>query len=149
MNLKKQANMKVSNKGIELIKQFEGCRLHAYLCPAGIPTIGYGHTQGVNIDDIITQSQADSLLKKDLEKYANFVNIYHLDINQNQFDALVSFVYNLGPGNFKKSTLLRKIKNSPNDETIRKEFMKWVRAGGKVLEGLKKRRLAESNLYFS
>jgi lysozyme len=141
--------MKTSQTGIDLIKQFEGCRLKAYLCPAGIPTIGYGHTHGVKIGDKITQELAELLLKDDLNsEFEYYVNNYSLNINQNQFDALVSFVYNVGPGNFQKSTLLKKARKNPNDLTIAGEFMKWTKAKGKELPGLRKRRILESELYF-
>lgn len=141
--------MTTSDKGIELIKKFEGCKLEAYLCPAGIPTIGYGHTRSVKIGQTITQDVADKLLKFDLkDEYEYYVNNYSLHINQNQFDALVSFVYNVGPGNFSKSTLLKKAMKNANDPTIAVEFMKWTKSKGKELLGLRKRRLAESELYF-
>ncbi len=147
--------MKTSQKGISLIKKYEGCKLTAYLCPANVPTIGYGHTgKDVTKADVgkkkITPAEAEVLLVSDLPKYANGVerNVKST-INQNQFDALVSFVYNLGEGNFKSSTLLKKINKNPNDTTIRNEFAKWVKAGGKTLAGLVKRRADEAELYFS
>lgn len=141
--------MRTSNKGIELIKKEEGLMLKAYRCPAGVLTIGYGHTKGVKSSDVITEQQADTYLREDLRDAEQTVIRHRLDINQNQFDALVSFVFNLGSGNFASSTLLKKVKINSNDPTIATEFRKWVYAGGKVLSGLVKRREAEANLYFS
>jgi len=141
--------MKISQNGIDLIKKFEGCELKSYKCPAGVWTIGYGHTHDVHEGMEITEKEAEKMLIDDLSgEYEYYVNNYSLNINQNRFDALVSFVYNLGPRNFSKSTLLKKIIKNPDDLSIVSEFMKWTKAGGKVLEGLRKRRLAESELYF-
>lgn len=140
--------MKTSDRGIELIKKHEALRLEAYKCPAGIWTIGYGHTRSVVKDLVITEDLALQLLKQDLANAEYAVNRERLNLNQNQFDALVSFVFNLGSGNFQKSTLLRKIKNNPNDVSIKEEFARWVYANGVVLPGLVKRRKEESNLYF-
>lgn len=145
--------MNISNKGIELIKQNEGCELEAYKCPVGVWTIGYGHTKGVKEGDEITPDQAESLLKSDLRKYEYAVIKQELPINQNQFDALVSFCYNVGPGNFYKSTLLKKAKIDVNDPEIKDEFMKWTKGRVKgvltELPGLVVRRNQESDLYFS
>ena len=140
--------MKTSDKGIELIKKHEALRLTAYLCPANVPTIGYGHTQGVKIGMIITEKQADDFLREDLQTAENAVNRENLNINQNQFDALVSFVFNVGTGNFRKSTLLKKLKANPNDNSIISEFAKWKYAKGRELKGLVKRRKQERDLYF-
>jgi len=140
--------MKTSDKGIGLIKRFEGLRLKAYLCPAGKPTIGYGHTKDVKLGDVITEEEAEQLLLEDLIVVENEINKHNLDINQNQFDALVSFVYNVGVGNFRTSTLLKKIKTDPNDKTIANEFKRWVYSNGKKLPGLVKRREEEAKLYF-
>jgi len=140
--------MKTSDKGIEFIKRHEALRLNAYLDSAGVPTIGYGHTLGVRMSDTITKSQAEQLLRGDLITAESEINKHNLNINQNQFDSLVSFVFNLGVGNFARSTLLRKIKSNPNDPAIRKEFEKWIYAGGKVLNGLVRRRREEADLYF-
>ena len=141
--------MKTSNKGIDLIKKHEGFRAKAYKCPAGKWTIGYGHTLNVKSTDVISLDEAEYFLKKDVEFAENEVNRHNLNINQNQFDALVSFVFNLGVGNFTRSTLLRKIKSNPNDPTIREEFEKWIYADGKVLNGLVRRRKDEADLYFT
>ena len=140
--------MKISDNGIELIKKHEGLRLEAYLCPAGKPTIGYGHTKDVKLGDVITEEEAEQLLREDLIVVENEINKHNLDINQNQFDALVSFVYNVGVGNFRTSTLLKKIKTDPNDKTIANEFKRWVYSNGKKLPGLVKRREEEAKLYF-
>ena len=140
--------MKTSNKGIDLIKKHEGFRSKAYRCSANVLTIGFGHTLNVKATDVITLDEAESFLRQDVEFAENEVNRHNLNINQNQFDALVSFVFNLGVGNFARSTLLRKIKSNPNDPTIRKEFERWIYAGGKVLIGLVRRRKEEAELYF-
>lgn len=142
--------MKITNKGINLIKKFEGLRLEAYLCPAGVWTIGYGHTKGVKKGQVITQLEADNLLKEDLRSFEKGVtSLIKSNINQNQFDSLVSFAFNLGLANLKNSTLLKKVNSNSNDRTIVDEFIKWIYAGGKPLEGLKRRRQAEAYLYFS
>ena len=148
--------MITSTKGIELIKKYEGFESEPYLCPAAVPTIGYGATyypdgKRVTMDDEpITEHYADFMLRKMLGSYEEGVNRYvQTDINQNQFDALVSFTYNLGLGAFKSSTLLKKINVDPNDETIPDEFRRWVKAGGVTLNGLVKRREEEAQLYIS
>lgn len=141
--------MKTSNKGIELIKKHEGFRAKAYKCPADKWTIGYGHTFNVKSTDVITKEQGEYFLRQDVEYAEKEVNKHNLDINQNQFDALVSFVFNLGVGNFSRSTLLKRIKAHPNDITIRREFARWVYAGGKILPGLVTRRKEEADLYFT
>ena len=142
--------MKINNEGINLIKKFEGLRLEAYLCPAGVWTIGYGHTKGVKKGQVITQLEADNLLKEDLISFEKGVtSLIKSNINQNQFSALVSFAFNLGLANLKNSTLLKKVNANPNDRTIVDEFIRWIYAGGKQLEGLKRRRQAEAYLYFS
>ena len=145
--------MKTSNKGVEFIKRHEGFRNSAYKCPAGVWTIGYGHTSGVNSGDVITAMEGGRLLRHDLAHAEAVVNNQRVDLTQNQFDALVSFVFNVGSGNFAKSTLLRKLKVDANDPTIASEFRKWdkARQNGilKVLPGLAKRRAEEANLYFT
>lgn len=146
--------MKISENGLNLIKQFEGLSLVPYLCSAGVPTIGWGNTFYENMkkvtmqDEAITRERADSLFN--FLVTSNFVNVVNrlviVDINQNQFDALVSFVYNLGSGNFEKSTLLKKV-NQSDFIGASLEFEKWNKANGKVLNGLTKRRLAEKELF--
>ena len=141
--------MKTSHKGIALIKEFEGLRLKAYKCPGGVWTIGYGHTVGVKSGMVITERQAEEYLKADLIAFEKYLNGLGLAINQNQFDALISFIYNVGTGNFSKSTLLRKVRANPQDNSIMDEFLRWVYSKGRVLPGLQRRRLAEMKLYFS
>lgn len=140
----------MNRKGIELVKSFEGCRLKAYRCPAGVWTIGYGHTAGVREGMEITQEVADMLLAEDLDRFEKNVSalVEGVALNPNQLSALVSFAYNLGVGSLQKSTLLNKVKANPCDPNIASEFLRWVRAGGKVLRGLVRRRNAEANLYF-
>ena len=147
---------KLSLKGFELIKRFEGLSLKPYICPAGIPTIGYGNTYYPNgkkvtlKDEPITQSIADKLLESLLPPYEKAVDSFcRDDISQSQFDALCSFAYNVGIGNLQKSTLIKKVNINPSDPTIKDEFLKWNKGAGKVLAGLTKRRQAESDLYFS
>lgn len=142
--------MNISEKGINLIKNFEGCRLEAYKCPAGIWTVGYGHTgstvhQGLKI----SQSEADSLLKTDLIIHCNNVSkLVKVPLNQNQFDALVSLEYNIGYGNFSRSTLL-KLLNTKNYKDAAEQFAVWRLGGGKILPGLVRRRKAEKDLFLS
>lgn len=137
--------MKTSSKGVSLIKQFEGCRLTAYKCPAGVWTIGYGHTAGVKQGEVITQQTADDYLRNDLTTYENAVlkydNIYHF--NQNQFDALVSFTYNCGSGNLKSLTQSGK----RTIAQIGEKLLLYNKAGGVVLRGLQHRRAAEKQLF--
>lgn len=147
---------RISEAGLNLIKSFEGLRLKPYKCSAGVPTIGYGNTfyennKKVSLTDVvITESRAIELLGWSLTKFEQYVDSYcRDDISQPQFDALVSFCYNVGPGNLKSSTLLKKVNANPNDPTIRAEFLKWNKAGGKALTGLTRRRTAEADLYFS
>lgn len=142
----------ISKVGIDLIKSFEGCYLKAYKCPAGVWTIGWGTTEPINgvkphEGMVITQQQADDLLIKNLKAYENAVNKYvTYSINQNQFDALVSFAYNCGNGALKTSTLLKKL-NAGDIEEAANEFLRWNKANGKVLKGLTRRREAERKLF--
>lgn len=149
--------MNISDKGLQLIKSFEGFFSKPYLDPVNIPTIGYGvikYPDGKRVtmnDKPITEKQASDMLKALIDKtYAPAVNRQvKVQLNQNQIDALISFTYNLGETNLSNSTLLRKINNNPCDLSIENEFAKWVNAGGKKLNGLVRRRKAESDLYFS
>lgn len=141
--------MRTGQKGINLIKSFESLRLEAYKCPAGVWTIGYGHTSGVSKGDKIDAQKAEQLLAEDLREYEQAVNRACNNLNQNQFDALVSFVYNIGEPKFKTSTLLKCIRANPMNVNIAYEFSRWNKAGGNVLPGLIRRRKAESDLYFS
>ena len=139
--------MNISNTGIDLIKHFEGCETEAYLCPAGVPTIGYGHIKGVQMGDVITETQAHEMLVEELDEYESYINdLVTVGLNQNQFDAMVSWVYNLGGGNLRASTLL-KVLNSGNYAGVPEQIMRWNKAGGKVLEGLTRRRQAEADLF--
>lgn len=144
--------MRISDKGLNLIKEFEGCRLNAYKCAAGVWTIGYGHTGEVNGKAIcngltITQKQADELLRGDMQVFENTVNtVVTVPITQNMFDALVSFSFNVGGGALRKSTLLKKL-NSKDYTGAADEFAKWNKAGGQVLKGLVRRRKAERALF--
>ena len=139
--------MKTGTKGIQLIKSFEGLRLHAYQCQAGVWTIGYGHTKGVKKGDMITELKAETLLVIDLQNSEYTVNkLVKAPLNQNQFDSLVSFVFNVGSGNFQKSTLLKKL-NKKDYAGAANEFQKWIYANKKVSNGLKRRREAEKRLF--
>ena len=143
--------MNINAVGIKLIKEFEGLRLSAYLCPANVWTIGYGHT-GKEVTQNLkwTAEIAEKYLKIDLLKFETGVlKLLKVKLNSNQFSALVSFAYNLGLGNLEESTLLKLINKNPSDQNINKEFMKWINAGGKLLPGLYRRRQTESELYFS
>lgn len=142
--------MNISEKGVDLIKSFEGLKLKAYKDSVGVLTIGYGSTgPHVTVGMTITESQAETLLKKDLGRFEKGVNdLVTVPLNQNQFDALVSFSFNLGLGNLKSSTLLRKL-NSLDFTGAANEFPRWDKAGGKVLKGLTRRRLAEKELFLS
>ena len=143
-------DMKISNNGLNTIKQFEGCRLTAYQDVKGVWTIGYGHTGGVYYGQTITQAEADTLFRQDLAKFESGVArlCYGVTLTQNQFDALVSFAYNCGLSALGSSTLLKKIKANPNDKSIAAEFKKWCYSGGKIVQGLANRRTAEAQLYF-
>ena len=145
--------MKASQKAIDLIKEFEGFEPKAYICPAGILTIGYGTTKNVQRNQIITESVAEQFLMRDLQSIENQINnAVKVSLNQNQFDALVSFVYNLGIGNLTASTLLRKL-NANDLMGAANEFPKWNKATvngvKKELAGLTKRREAERKLFLS
>ena len=142
--------MKISDKGLALIKRFEGFEERAYLCPAGVWTIGYGHTSGVHEGQTCTREQAERWLQEDLKSAEAAVSVLNTvrPLRQNEFDALVSFVYNLGAGNFIKSTLRMKVCANPDNPTIRDEFRKWIYADGRILPGLVTRREAEADLYF-
>lgn len=146
--------MRINNNGISLIKSFEGCVLNAYLDSVNVPTIGYGATfyengNKVKLGDKITSKQADDLLVFHLNLFASKVqSLIKSNLNENQFSALVSFTFNLGIGNFQKSTLLKKVNINPNDSSIKNEFLKWNKANNKILNGLTRRRQAEAELYF-
>jgi len=139
--------MKISEEGISLIKNYEGCRLEAYQDSVGIWTIGYGVIKGVKEGDQINQEEADHLLKEELPEYEGYINdMIKVPLEQCQFDALVCWVYNLGPNNLKDSTLLR-ILNDGDYDGVPEQIKRWNKAGGKVLAGLVKRRAAEADLF--
>ena len=146
---------KTSSDGIELIKKFESFAAKPYKCSAGVPTIGYGATyypdgRKVTLSDPpITEAYAVSLLEEMLKTFEKSVDSFcRDDVTQNQFDALVSFSYNVGTAALKKSTLLKKVNENPADPTIRDEFLKWNKAAGRALKGLTRRREEEASLYF-
>jgi lysozyme len=145
----------MQDSSLELLKGFEGFCPKAYKCPAGVWTIGYGSTfyidgSKVKQGDVIFEEHATKLLEKVVNSFENSVKrlTENVTLNPNQHDALTLFVYNIGVSAFKKSTLLRMVKNNPDDAAIGTQFMRWTRANGRVLPGLVKRRNAESALYF-
>ena len=145
---------RITENGKRLIEHYEGRYLKAYICPAGIPSIGIGHTKGVKMGDTATDEQINKWFYEDIMTCEMQINDLHLKINQNQFDALVSFVFNLGIGNFQQSTLLKKIKVYSNDPEIRYQFSRWNKAKdlkGNLIElpGLTKRRNSEAEIYFT
>ena len=140
--------MKSSELLLNKIIDFEGCKLTAYKCPAGVWTIGVGHTRGVKQGQKITEAQAISLLKGDLLPCENYVNNLGVCKTQGQFDSLVSFSFNLGTAALGRSTLLKYIRQGKAEQYIRGEFAKWVKSGGKTLAGLIKRRAWEADRYF-
>lgn len=137
----------ISITGLVLIKNFEGLRLTAYKCPAGVPTIGYGHTKNVKMGDVITLEQANLYLLQDLKGSIFCVNEYDKIYNftQNEFDALVSFTFNCGKGNLTKLTG----KGTRSKALIGQKILAYNKAGGRVLNGLVRRRQAEHDLYFT
>lgn len=139
--------MTTSKQGRSLIKEFEGLRLTAYRCPAGIPTIGWGHTRGVQIGQRITEAQAEQMLTEDIAPAERILNALGINFRQEQFDALVSWIFNLGQGNFMHSTLLVRIKAGAKDEEVTDQMVKWVNSGGRPLAGLMKRRAMEANMF--
>ncbi len=147
--------MRLDKQGYDLIKQFEGCKLTAYQDSVGVWTIGYGSTyyenmQKVKKGDKVSQQRANEIFEFVANRFArNVDDIITSQPSQNQFNAVVSLAYNIGLGNFQKSTLLKKLNRNPNDKTIKDEFMKWINAGGKPLQGLINRRKKEAGIYFS
>lgn len=146
--------MRTSDIAFKKIQEFEGLRLTAYKCPAGVWTIGFGHTKGVKMGQTITKAQAESLLRGDLLPCEEYVRGLNLELTQGQFDALVDFCFNLGTGSLGKSTLLQKVKLycKTKDESlvkrIKEEFTKWVYAGNVIFSGLVKRRDWEAERFF-
>lgn len=146
--------MKLNKEGKELIKRFEGLKLQGYQCSAMRWTVGYGNTfyedgSPVKQGDVITKERAEKLFDLIISDFCKKVDAQIKTIlTENQYSAIVSFAYNVGVNNLAKSTLLKKVNFNPNDPTIRQEFIKWNKAGGKVLAGLTTRRAAEAVLYF-
>jgi lysozyme len=146
--------MKTSEAGLALIQEFEGLRLTAYTCPAGVLTIGYGHTSAAGQPTVtpgmkITKGVAHEILRSDLERFERgVVELLKVEVTRNQFDVLVSFAYNCGLGSLKKSTLLKRV-NAKRFDDVPAELMKWTRGGGKVLPGLVRRRRAEAEMWRS
>ena len=145
--IKRMRMMTTSNQGKNLIKEAEGLRLDAYRCPAGIPTIGWGHTKGVKLGQHITVQQAEDMLVEDIAPIERLLNGLKINFRQEQFDALVSWIFNFGEGKFKGSTMYKRIIANAKDEEITDQLVKWINAAGRPLLGLMKRRVAEANLF--
>ena len=145
--------MRASKTLVDKIKEFEGFKAGAYKCPAGVWTVGYGHTKGVRRGDVVSRDEAERLLRKDLRPVEAFVEALGVTGRQCRFDALVDFAFNLGCDALGGSTLLRKIRRCAPDREIREEFMRWVYAtvnGRKVrLPGLVERRAWEAERFFN
>jgi lysozyme len=147
--------MKISERGLNLIKEFEGCKLSAYQCPAGIWTIGIGSTHygdGTPVTKnrtLPTEKAAIALLAATIGQYEKAVNAMNVELTQNEFDALVCLCYNIGAGNFLKSTLVKMLKAGDSKAEIAKQFLRWDKAGGKSLAGLTRRRNAEAELFLT
>ena len=147
LQIQRNKDMNISNEGLSLIKKFEGCELNSYKCAAGVPTIGYGSTHGIEMGMSISKARAEELLLEDISKFEDIVNeSIKVSLSQNQFDAMVSWTFNLGGGNLKSSTLL-KVLNGGDYEDVPNQIKRWNKANGKVLEGLIRRREAEALLF--
>ena len=139
--------MKISEDGLELIKKFEGCETTAYQDSVGVWTIGFGHTKGVEEGQTCSIEDAESMLANEMDEYEGYINnMVKVDLQQHEFDALVAWVYNLGPTNLGESTML-KVLNGGQFDRVPEEMNRWTRAGGKILEGLVRRRQAESLMF--
>jgi lysozyme len=141
---------RIGKAGLDLIKEFEGLKLRAYLCPAKVWTIGYGSTgPHVTAGKVITNVEAEDLLKDDLDRFEKAVTrLVTVGLTQNQYDALVSFAFNVGSSALERSTLLKRV-NAKRFDDVSAEFAKWNRAGGRPLAGLTRRRAAEAALFKS
>ena len=146
--------MRTSDKGINLIKEFEGFRAKPYLCSAGVPTIGYGstrYTDGTKVslyDPAITEKEATELFQLTLVNYEQAVNkVARVELEQHQFDALVSLCYNIGERNFCTSTLVKLLNEGKGAEVVAEQFLRWNKAGGLVISGLTRRRMAEKTMF--
>ncbi|MCC8375602.1 lysozyme [Photorhabdus sp. HUG-39] len=141
--------MQISEKGLKALKGYEGCSLTAYRCPAGVWTIGYGHTRGVKPGDVVTEQQAEQFLLDDLAPvYLTIEANVKVPLTQGQLDALCSFIFNCGTGAFVRSTLLKKL-NAGDYRGAVGQFMEWNKAGGRVLPGLDARRSSEKTMFLS
>ena len=139
--------MRTSDAGKEFIKDFEGCKLEAYQCSGGVWTIGYGHTRHVQEGDKITNKEADAFLVKDIEMVEHHVDrLVNVHLLRNEWDAIVSWCFNLGCGNLRSSTLLVQI-NEGNLDKVSEQIVRWNKAGGKVVAGLTRRRKAEAAMF--
>jgi lysozyme len=139
--------MRTGTQGVALIKKFEGCELEAYQCSANVWTIGYGHTRGVEEGDVISADKAEYILLEDLIEFEQYVDsLVTVSLNQDQFDALVAWTFNLGPKNLKESTMLLRLNDNQYDD-VPAQMARWNRSNGEVLEGLKRRRKAEGLLF--
>lgn len=151
--------MRASQKGVDFIKRHEALRLHAYKDAVGVWTIGYGHTLTAKQGMIITEAEAECFLRQDLRTAEDEINRHLLPLKQHQFDALASFVFNVGigrpeghrfgPSGFAGSTLLKRLKMDVNHPDIASQFNRWIYGGGKILPGLVRRRKEEANLYIN
>ena len=140
----------INEQGLELIKEFEGCQLEAYLCPAGVPTIGYGHTRSAKLGQTISQADADALLREDLADSEDAVDrLVTAQINENQFSALVSFTFNIGAEAFERSTLLSMLNANAQIHIVAAQLLRWNKANGEELPGLTRRRHAEQALFLA
>ena len=140
--------MHINAAGLRLIKRWESLRLEAYTCPAGVPTIGYGHTRGVRLGDVIDEPRAEALLLADIENFeAGVHRLLKVPLTENQFSALVSLAFNIGLHAFGGSTLLKRL--NAGDLLCADEFMRWNKAGRQVLNGLTARRFAERALFLA
>ena len=139
--------MKISENGLELIKKFEGCETTAYQDSVGVWTIGFGHTKGVEEGQTCSIEDAESMLADEMDEYEGYINnMVKVELQQHEFDALVAWVYNLGPTNLGESTML-KVLNGGQFDRVPDEMNRWTRAGGEILEGLVRRRQAESLMF--
>ena len=140
----------INEQGLALIKKFEGCQLEAYLCPAGVPTIGYRHTRSVELGQVISEAEADALLREDLVSAEDAVDwLVTVSINDDRFSALVSFVFDVGTSAFEKSTLLSLLNANAEMDIVANQLLRWNKAGDRELSGLTRRRQAERALFLN
>lgn len=139
----------VSKSCFDKIKEFEGYKSRAYLCPSGVLTIGYGHTSGVKHGDVVSIDEAEKMLVNDLRPICRYLSSLNIYLSQGMFDALADFIFNVGLSAFKRSTLFKKVLQNSEQSCIANEFRKWVYSRGKILSGLKSRREWEIKQYYS